>query len=67
MLLLASKPGADLVLPELGIQSGALQLIQAVSDFRGLEQSGDEAYFIQFDQKDGVAEFLRALEAAALH
>ena len=67
VLLLASKPGADLVLPELGIQSGALQLIQAVSDFRGLEQSGDEAYFVQFDQKDGVAEFLRALEAAALH
>ena len=64
-LFLASEPGNDLELPELGIQSGALQLIQAISDFRGLEQSGDEAYLIQFKQKEAVAEFLSALEAAA--
>jgi len=64
-LLLAVEPGTGPELPELRISAGALQLIQAVSDFGRLEESGDEAYLIQFKSKDSAAEFLRIMEVAA--
>jgi transaldolase/glucose-6-phosphate isomerase len=64
-LLLAVEPGAGPELPELRITAGALQLIQAMSDFGRLEESGDEAYLIQFKSKDSAAEFLRIMEVAA--
>jgi hypothetical protein len=64
-LLLAVEPGTGPELPELRISAGALQLIQAVSDFGRLEESGDEAYLIQFKSKDSAAEFLHIMEVAA--
>jgi hypothetical protein len=64
-LLLAVEPGTGPELPELRISAGALQLIQAVSDFGRLEESGDEAYLIQFKSKDSAAKFLRIMEVAA--
>jgi transaldolase/glucose-6-phosphate isomerase len=63
-LLLAVDPGIGPELPELGITAGALQLIQAMSDFGRLEESGDEAYLIQFKSLDSAAEFLRIMEVA---
>lgn len=64
-VLLAVEPGTGPALPELGISAEALQLIQAMSDFGRLEESGDEAYMIQFKSKDSAAEFLRIMEVAA--
>jgi hypothetical protein len=63
--LLSVEPGAGPELPELRITAGALQLIQAMSDFGRLEDSGDEAYMVQFESKDSAAEFLRIMEVAA--
>lgn len=64
-LLLAVKSGTGPELPELRITAGALQLIQAMSDFGRLEDSGDEAYMVQFESRDSAAEFLRIMEVAA--
>jgi hypothetical protein len=64
-LLLAVEPGPGPELPELRITAGALQLIQAMSDFGRFEESGDEAYMIQFKSRDSAAEFLHIMEVAA--
>jgi hypothetical protein len=64
-LLLAVKSGTGPELPELRITAWALQLIQAMSDFGRLEDSGDEAYMVQFESRDSAAEFLRIMEVAA--
>jgi hypothetical protein len=36
-----------------------------MSDFGRLEESGDEAYMIQFKSRDSAAEFLRIMEVVA--
>jgi hypothetical protein len=64
-ILIAGGPDHDLELPELRIQAGTLQWIQAFADFEDLRHAGDPVSLIQFAGAEVAAEFLDSLVQVA--